>query len=118
MTIANGKAYATLTEVKNKIGDVFTLADEYGEIVITSYNKPKYKIIRLSRTRQETEPEPEQVAEPAGSKPAEISKPEAPRIEPPAAPGIVGIFSAIGADELWQRDNKREQLWVKQIRTR
>lgn len=40
----NGKVYATLTEVKNLIGDVFAAVDEHGEVAITSYNKTKYII--------------------------------------------------------------------------
>jgi hypothetical protein len=42
-----GKVIATLTEVKNKTGDIFSLADTYGEVLLTSYNKPKYKIVRI-----------------------------------------------------------------------
>lgn len=35
---------ATLTDVKNKTGDVFAAADKNKFVVITSYNKPKYVI--------------------------------------------------------------------------
>lgn len=42
----NGKVYATLTDVKNLIGDVFAAVDEYGEVAITSYNKTKYLIVK------------------------------------------------------------------------
>jgi len=44
----DGKIIASLTEVKNKTGDIFALADEYGEVTLTSYNKPRYKIIKLN----------------------------------------------------------------------
>lgn len=44
MQVTDGKVYATLTEVKNLIGDVFSAVDKYGEVTITSYNKPKYTI--------------------------------------------------------------------------
>ncbi len=44
----NGEVIASLTEVKNKTGDIFALADEFGEVILTSYNKPRYKIIKLN----------------------------------------------------------------------
>ena len=40
----DGKVYASLTEVKNKTGDIFAIVDEFGEIFLTSYNKIRYKI--------------------------------------------------------------------------
>jgi len=43
----DGKVVASLTEVKNKTGDIFSLVDEFGEILLTSYNKPKYKISKV-----------------------------------------------------------------------
>lgn len=42
-----GKIVATLTEVKNKTGDIFSLVDEFGEVMLTSYNKPKYRITKI-----------------------------------------------------------------------
>lgn len=44
----DGTIIASLTEVKNKTGDIFSLVDEFGEVVLTSYNKPKYKIVKMS----------------------------------------------------------------------
>ena len=43
----DGKIIASLTEVKNKTGDIFALVDEFGEVTLTSYNKPKYKITKV-----------------------------------------------------------------------
>lgn len=43
----DGKVIASLTEVKNKTGDIFAVVDEYGEIILTSYNKPRYKVIKI-----------------------------------------------------------------------
>ncbi len=40
----DGKVYASLTEVKNKTGDIFAIVDQYGEIFLTSYNKIRYRI--------------------------------------------------------------------------
>lgn len=43
----DGKVIASLTEVKNKTGDIFALVDEYGEVTLTSYNKPRYRINKI-----------------------------------------------------------------------
>lgn len=43
----DGKIIASLTEVKNKTGDIFALVDEFGEVTLTSYNKPKYRISKV-----------------------------------------------------------------------
>lgn len=43
----NGNIIASLTEVKNKTGDIFSLADEFGEVILTSYNKPRYKLSKI-----------------------------------------------------------------------
>jgi hypothetical protein len=51
MYVKDKKAYASLTEVKNKLGDVFALADEHGEVYISSYNKPKYIISRIHNSK-------------------------------------------------------------------
>jgi len=40
----DGKVTASLTEVKNRTGDIFALVDEFGEVYLTSYNKVRYKI--------------------------------------------------------------------------
>lgn len=54
MKVSKGKAYATLTDVKNLIGDVFAMVDKRGQVIITSYNKPKY-IIKTYTPEQEAE---------------------------------------------------------------
>lgn len=69
----SGKVFASLTEVKNKTGDIFALVDEFGEVYITSYNKTRYKIskmdisnfLSLERNSREREvvSEPEEVEE-------------------------------------------------------
>lgn len=41
------KVIASLTELKNKTGDILALADEFGEVTLTSYNRPRYKVIRI-----------------------------------------------------------------------
>jgi hypothetical protein len=42
-----GQIVASLTEVKNKTGDIFAVVDQYGEIILTSYNKPRYIIKKI-----------------------------------------------------------------------
>lgn len=42
----DGKVTASLTEVKNRTGDIFALVDEFGEVYLTSYNKVRYKILK------------------------------------------------------------------------
>lgn len=42
-----GNVLASLTEVKNKTGDIFALVDEFGEVFITSYNKTRYRISKM-----------------------------------------------------------------------
>jgi uncharacterized protein YqfA (UPF0365 family) len=43
----DGKVIASLTEVKNKTGDIFALVDKFGEVSLTSYNKIRYKIVKV-----------------------------------------------------------------------
>lgn len=43
-----GKVFATLTEVKNKTGDIFAIVDEFGEITLTSYGKSRYRIVKVA----------------------------------------------------------------------
>lgn len=45
-----GNVLASLTEVKNKTGDIFALVDEFGEVFITSYNKTRYRISKMDIT--------------------------------------------------------------------
>ncbi len=42
-----GKVCASLTEVKNRTGDIFDMVDEFGEVILTSYNKERYKITKI-----------------------------------------------------------------------
>lgn len=73
-----GKIYATLTEVKNQIGDVFAAVDEHGAVTITSYNKEKYIISKVQPPQM-----PEIIEDIAESK-STVSKQKPLRAEPPA----------------------------------
>jgi hypothetical protein len=100
MKLKDGKASATLTELKNKIGDVFAMVDKMGEVTITSYNKTAYKIVKVDRVFTTTEDvhaeavkiedklaTPAPVAAPVASQPnieVQIYKPEV--VNMPASP--------------------------------
>lgn len=43
----DGQVIASSTELKNKTGDILALVDEFGEVVLTAYNKPRYKIVKI-----------------------------------------------------------------------
>jgi hypothetical protein len=135
MQVQGNKAFATLTDVKNLIGDVFSLADKHGEVTITSYNKPKYVIKRLNKAERETiqtaeatEEQPQQVAVPAAQapqpQPAETPAPAHPLQQPTAAsstlPTLIAKLHAIFKDldypDLWDRISPREQTWVQNAR--
>lgn len=71
----NGKIFASLTEVKNKTGDIFALVDEHGEITLTSYNKPRYKISKLSvEDRLGISDKPSAESKPEASEPKSTKK--------------------------------------------
>jgi phosphoribosylformylglycinamidine (FGAM) synthase PurS component len=68
----DGKIVASLTEVKNKTGDIFSLVDEFGEVLLTSYNKTKYRILKVDITEVlnlKIEKQDDEVAEEATKQP-------------------------------------------------
>ncbi len=70
MKVKNNKATATLTDVKNRIGDVFSLVDDFGEVTITSYNKSAYIISKFSpEAEQKPKPQNKPKEEPAEMEP-------------------------------------------------
>jgi len=107
----SGKVFASLTEVKNKTGDIFALVDEFGEVYITSYNKTRYKIskmdisnfLSLERNSREREvvSEPEEVEEIKHSAPKEIKAEEK------------SLFPRKVDLDIFNRDNKREKDFVR-----
>ncbi len=88
-----GKATATLTDVKNKTGNVFALAKKHGSVIITSYNKPRFILSTY-------EPEEEPSAITAKKHPVELaqtqkepissvlSHPAKPKIEKPVETAV------------------------------
>lgn len=100
---------ATLTDVKNKTGDVFALADKHGAVTITSYNKPKYVICTFAdyqaHAGQTLKPEPQIEA-----------KPE-PESKPKNLPVEISTQTAHPhSTHKWERRNEREKDWVSQVK--
>lgn len=139
----DGKVMASLTEVKNQTGNIFTAADRYGEVYITSYNKVRYRIIKeesedeldiAPRTRRkvrEMEDAPAQEPTPAANveftpEPIkEVVVDEIEDIKPTAAP--VPVYeepevpaqeaATTGTDTLiveWDRNSSLEKNFVRQ----
>ncbi len=120
----DGQVIASLTEVKNKTGDIFALADEYGEVILTSYNKPRYKIVKMdledifdpipnSDTKPnkevKTKTEPKIVEEVTTKKKESVQETiEEPKVEKKSndlAERVITISK-------WERDNKSERAFV------
>ncbi len=92
----DGKIIASLTEVKNKTGDIFSLVDEFGEVTLTSYNKPRYKIIKVNisevvnieekkttKVVKKTSRSSQSEKKPVKTEVAPVEIPEKPIIQPP-----------------------------------
>lgn len=94
------KPAATLTDVKNKTGDVFALADKNGAVMITSYNKPKYVICKYT-VFEELQAAKSQPAKTVVQAPVE-KKPEATKevvkekiVTPVAVPVVAPVAPAV-----------------------
>lgn len=81
-----GNVSASLTEVKNKTGDIFALVDEFGEVFITSYNKTRYKISKMDissmlseKSEDDAKPEREIKAKTVKAAPKVEAKKEEPK---------------------------------------
>lgn len=135
----DGKVIASLTEVKNKTGDIFAIVDEFGEIALTSYNKVRYKIVKVDiensveinndgpevkvattekkrLTTPKLEEREEEVVEATEETVDEISEQEAPQteVEPvaeeaPEEPTEIKLFPRTIEIQEWNRDGKQER---------
>lgn len=96
----DGTVIASLTEVKNKTGDIFALADEYGEVILTSYNKPRYKIVKLDISNileyTEEEQKPKNKSEERSVEETIVTE-----VKPAMIDKLINVTP-------WQRDNSRE----------
>lgn len=128
-----GKVTASLTEVKNKTGDIFALVDQYGEVTLTSYNKPRYKIMKIDLDEIIEIESFEQFQQPKKSvfskvkeaviKPSQTEVPtysapvvEAPQIvEAPKPEGLISdaVIVQLSKMKAWEREGKDERNFVK-----
>lgn len=113
---------ATLTDVKNKTGDVFALADKHGAVTITSYNKPKYVICTFAdyqaHAGQTLKPEPQIEAKPEPeSKPKPVVKETQPEKPITNHPVEISTHTAHPhSTHKWERRSEREKDWVSQVK--
>ena len=73
----DGKVMASLTEVKNQTGNIFTAADRYGEVYITSYNKVRYRIIKEESDELDIAPRTKRKVRKMEETPEEVTTPVA-----------------------------------------
>lgn len=121
-----GKVTASLTEVKNRTGDIFALVDEFGEVYLTSYNKVRYKITKTdianfielsegtSKAEKKESAKVEKKAAPVVKKAATLPKPEA-KVEAPA-PKEENVLSKISKIIPWDRNNSKETSFANNSR--
>lgn len=116
----NGKVVASLTEVKNKTGDIFALVDEFGEIYLSSYNKIRYVIKKtgisdfIDLQERETKEVPD--------RPVKVKK-ESKEVEKPRKVEKAEVKEESKEDNIevnidfvaWNRENKHEVDHVKDI---
>ncbi len=121
----DGKVVASLTEVKNKTGDIFTLVDEFGEVILTSYNKPKYRIVKVNIAEtlnlEESEQPKKREVKRVTAKPSVIHKVKRTvttiTTKPKTSFGINEATQIKLADStLWDRNNPAEVAYVLKIR--
>ena len=125
----DGTIIASLTEVKNKTGDIFSLVDEYGEIVLTSYNKPKYKISKISvgsMLEVEQPAKRKQVQKVAKNTKTNVKPVQQPKVKPIAVPAkkveektlvSAELIDKLAKMKVWDRDAKLENKYIKAILT-
>lgn len=116
----NGKVVASLTEVKNKTGDIFALVDEFGEIYLSSYNKIRYVIKKtgisdfIDLQERETKEVPD--------RPVKVRK-ESKEVEKSRKVEKAEVKEEVQEDNIevnidfvaWNRENKHEVDHVKDI---
>jgi len=119
----DGTVVASLTEVKNKTGDIFDLADEFGEVILTSYNKPRYKLIKLDIADvmdldgKENKSAPRKVSAHISAESHSEAKVEVPKIESESEHLTTEAFGPQLIDRRinltpWDRKNSKEMSFV------
>lgn len=121
----NNKVFASLTEVKNKTGDIFSLVDEYGEITLTSYNKPKYKISKIDITEvvglEETETNGFNVMNALKSRVTSIVSQNSKEQDTPVEeePTLIDrdVLKKLSKLRVWDRKSRKEMNYVQIIKS-
>ncbi|MFS8130936.1 MAG: hypothetical protein ACMG57_03070 [Candidatus Dojkabacteria bacterium] len=118
----DGKVTASLTEVKNRTGDIFALVDEFGEVYLTSYNKVRYKITKtdiasfielsegVSKAERKESVKPEKKAAPRRPSPAlkqEVVEEPVAKVEPEEVKED-SVISKISKIIPWDRNSSKE----------
>jgi hypothetical protein len=130
----DGKVIASLTEVKNKTGDIFSLVDEFGEVLLTSYNKPRYRITKIGVADildlEEKKPSLSTESKPEVEKPksvfhkvkntvSNLTKPvkkAEPEVEPIANKGEESsMIEKTMQFEKWDSNSKSENDYIKKV---
>ncbi|MDQ6986113.1 MAG: hypothetical protein Q9M91_02535 [Candidatus Dojkabacteria bacterium] len=117
----DGKVIASLTEVKNKTGDIFALVDEFGEVTLTSYNKPRYKISKIgvadmleSRDSSTTDSIKNTVKKVVPS----LKKTTKKKVVIKEEPGLISsdLVTKLKGLVQWDRNSKLEKAYLKEIK--
>ncbi|MCA9386498.1 hypothetical protein KC669_00520 [Candidatus Dojkabacteria bacterium] len=127
----DGKIIASLTEVKNKTGDIFALVDEFGEVTLTSYNKPKYRITKVDimetlKIDEKDDEKPEEEKKSVIKKVAETFKPaKEEKVEEPEVVSPEPMEQPESTEEtktesdidlkVWDRNSKDEKDFTKNL---
>lgn len=110
-----GRVLASLTEVKNKTGDIFALVDEFGEVYITSYNKTRYRISKMDITsileEKEVKVKQKKTVQSKKTEEVVVKKNPEPVVEPEAEKEVEEKMESIEIST-YDRNNKMEQEFV------
>lgn len=112
----DGKVIASLTEVKNKTGDIFALVDKFGEVSLTSYNKIRYKILKVDYADQILEELPEENVKPKRSTTKEVKVVTEHKETVEEKPKKTEEKEAQINIKVWDRFSKSEKEYASKIR--
>jgi hypothetical protein len=122
----DGKIIASLTEVKNKTGDIFSLVDEFGEVTLTSYNKPKYKISKIdvfsslevrgdNDKKEEKEPAKAPVETKAPEKKEAEVSPKVEKAESTSSLISIDVLKKLKGFITWDRHSRLEKAFISNV---
>ncbi|MEP7103895.1 MAG: hypothetical protein ABI721_04270 [Candidatus Dojkabacteria bacterium] len=118
----DGKVTASLTEVKNRTGDIFALVDEFGEVYLTSYNKVRYKITKtdiadyIDLKDSPTKTEKKEVKKVIKQDKSITQEELRPKVVTEGS-AVNNVLSKISKVLPWDRDNKMERKFADNARS-